>query len=138
MAPQTPSFWHRSVLATFAGVIVGIIVVVIVETLGHTIFPPPDGVNLRNSEELAAIMDTIPMEAKVAVLIAWFCGVFAGGVTALKMSRGDAWPAWAVAAALYTGSLITMFQIPHPIWMIAGSMIVTIAGVWAAIKVAGP
>ena len=49
----------RPILGTLAGVVVGVIVVGLVESFGHMIFPPPEVVNLKNPEELTVIMDTI-------------------------------------------------------------------------------
>ena len=126
----------RSILGTLAGVVAGVIVVGLLEGFGHMIFPPPEGVNLMNPEDLSAIMNTISLGAKISVLIAWGAGVFVGGVAALFITKSETWPAWAVGAVLLMGGFYTMTTIPHPIWMIFGAVLVTLAGVYGALKVA--
>jgi len=125
----------RPILGTLAGVFVGVIVVALIESFGHVIFPPPEGVNLKNPDELNAIMDTIPLGAKVSVLVAWGAGVFAGAVTALLIAKSETWPAWAVSAVLLAGGFYTMVTIPHPIWMIFGAVLVTFVGCYSSLKI---
>lgn len=126
----------KSALAVIAGLIVGVIVIMIVEAIGHMIYPPPEGVDLKDPAQLAAIMDSIPLGAKIAVLVAWGLGIFAGGVTAVKISGGKTWPAKAIAAILFAGAIATMFMIPHPVWMIAGAVVVTLLGLFGATRFA--
>ena len=108
----------RPILATLAGILSGGVTVSIVESLGHLIWPPPPGTDLSNPEALAAIMDTIPTAALVAVLVAWIAGAFVGGWVAKKIDVGQG-----IRPSLVTGSVLmlfgvaTMIYIPHPIWM---------------------
>ena len=53
----------RAAFAGIAGVIAGIVIVFGAEAVGHMIFPPPEGVDLSDPEQLAAIMDQIPLGA---------------------------------------------------------------------------
>jgi len=124
----------RSILAVVAGVLVGAVVIFLTESLGHMIFPPPEGIDLKDPEQLKSIMKDIPLGAKLGVLAAWGAGVFAGGVAALLIARRWAPVAWVVAATLFTLAGVTMMAIPHPWWMIIGAVLVTCAGAVAAIK----
>lgn len=122
----------RTLLGIVAGVFLGVIVIMVVESLGHVIFPPPDGTDLKDPEALKAIMMDVPVGAKFAVLVAWGLGVFAGGAVARKIAADFPHAAWLVGVALFAAAAFTMMQIPHPVWMMAGSVIATIAGVFAA------
>ncbi len=126
----------KTILGTIAGLVVGVIMIMIVESIGHMIFPPPEGVDLKNPEELAAIMDSIPFGAKLAVLIAWGLGVFGGGLTGVKLSGGQTLPATIIAVMLLVFAGITMFMIPHPIWMMIGAIVVTLLGWYGATRFA--
>jgi len=114
-------------LGIIAGIIVGVIVVAIVESLGHMIFPPPEG-NLKDPEFLKSIMHEIPVAAKFAILLAWGLGVTAGGVVARLMTRGFLPASWIVGLVLFAGAAYTMFIIPHPRWMQINSIVFTIIG----------
>lgn len=127
----------RSVLGVAAGVIVGALIIFVVEAIGHGLFPPPAGVNVKDPRALAEIMDQIPFGAKLAVLLAWFLGILGGGVVGARIGQRWAPVAWIVAATLFAMAVITMIQIPHPLWMAAGSVIATVAGALGAIRFAG-
>ena len=108
----------KKALSVLAGVIAGGITVGIVESLGHLIWPPPEGTDLTNPEALAAIMDTIPTAAIAAVLVAWVCGAIVGGFTAGKIAKDPGYlPSIFAGAILMLLGVITMIAIPHPIWM---------------------
>ena len=122
----------RNVLGIVIGIIIGVIVIAIVESIGHIIFPPPEGVDLKDPDALKSIMKDIPIGAKLSVLTAWGLGVFAGGVAARKIAPGFPRGAWLVGVALFGGAAFTMVQIPHPLWMMIGAVLVTLAGIYAA------
>ena len=124
----------RNILGIIAGVIVGGIVIGIVEMAGHMIFPPPEGVDLKNPGELQNIMSEIPLGAKIAVLVAWFIGITAGGVVARIITHKAGFASWIVAALLFGAAAYTMTKIPHPSWMIVGAVAVTLLGAFLANK----
>lgn len=115
----------KSVLVAIAGILVGVLIVAVVESIGHMIYPPPEGVDLKDPEQLAAIIDTIPFGAKLMVLLAWGLGTFGGGVTGVFLSGRKVWPAGVVALAMLFAAGATLVMIPHPIWMIAATLVVT-------------
>ena len=121
----------RTILAVVAGAVIGVVVIAIVESIGHMIFPPPEGVDVKDPEQLKSVMDKIPVGAKAAVLVAWGLGVFAGGAVARFIAHAP-YAAWIVAAILFAGAAWTMFMIPHPLWMVLGAILATLMGVFAA------
>ena len=127
---------NRAVFATIGGVLVGIAIVFGAEMVGHMIYPPPEGTNLSDPEQLRAIMDEIPLGAKIAVLIAWGLGTFGGGTVGVLLSGRKAWPAGVVALVMLTAAGVTLFAIPHPIWMVAGTLVVTIVAWFLATRLA--
>ncbi|MEM8935420.1 MAG: hypothetical protein AAGC77_03340 [Pseudomonadota bacterium] len=125
----------RTVIGVVVGMIVGVIVVAVVESLGHMIFPPPAAVDLNDPEALQTIMDEISVAAKAAVLVAWGLGVLIGGIVARRISRGAPLAAWSIAAFFLAFAAMTMTQIPHPLWMVVGAVVVTILGAIVANRV---
>lgn len=124
----------KNIGAVAVGVLAGALVIFLVEGIGHTIFPPPEGVNLKDPAALATIMDKIPVGAKVAVVVGWFLGILAGGAAALYIGRRWAPVAWVVAVTLFAMAAISLLTIPHPWWMVAGAIIATLAGAVGSIK----
>lgn len=124
----------RIVIGIIVGLVVGIAVVAIMESIGHAIFPPPEGMDLKDPDAIKEMMAEISIGAKVAVLVAWGLGVFVGGVVARMISVGAAPAAWTVAGVLFAGAIVSMVMIPHPLWMVIGAVVVTLLGVFAANK----
>jgi len=116
---------QRAIFATIGGVVIAVVIVFIAEAIGHMIFPPPEGVDLKDPEQLKSIMSEIPLGAKIAVLVAWGLGTFGGGVAGVLMSGRKAWPAGIVALVMLAGAGATLFAIPHPMWMIVATLVIT-------------
>lgn len=68
-----------TILAVVAGVVVAVVIVFVFEAAGHSIWPPPPGLDVSDPEALKALMPSIPIGAKVAVVVAWVAGAFGGG-----------------------------------------------------------
>jgi hypothetical protein len=117
----------RLILGVVVGAIIGMVVIFAVEGVGHTIFPPPPGVNLTDPAQLSTVMSRIPFQAKVAVLLAWFLGALAG-VSAANLAAGRrAWAGRIVVLLILAMSVFNMTTIVHPLWM----MIVAVLGILA-------
>jgi len=127
----------RITLGVLAGLVVGMLITGVIESVGHALFPPPPGVNLTDPAAMASVMDKIPLGAKVGVLIAWFLGVLAGASTALLIAGRRQPGGWIVGAVLFAFAAWTMATIPHPAWMVAGAVLAEFAAVIAADRAFG-
>ncbi len=127
----------KGLLGVIAGVAVGIVTVLIAESAGHLVWPPPLGIDMNDPEALKELMLIAPIEAKLAVLIAWGLGTFSGSAVAINVSGRASWPAWLTAFILFGLALWTMTFIPHPDWMLFGATALTLvsaitaAFIWA-------
>jgi ABC-type lipoprotein release transport system permease subunit len=127
----------RLILGVILGLLTGVVVTATVEGVGHTIFPPPPGVNLTDPATLKTVMSQIPLEAKVAVLLAWFLGVLFGASTANLIAGRRALAGRIVATALFAFSVWTMATIPHPAWFVASAVMAAILAAFAADRAFG-
>ncbi|MCC7269070.1 MAG: hypothetical protein IT546_17245 [Caulobacteraceae bacterium] len=116
----------RLILAVLAGVVVGVIVVGVVEGMGHTIFPPPPGVDLTDPAQLKTAMAQLPVQAKIWVLLAWFLGTLAGASTGNLIAGRRRWAGRAVSMVLFVFAVWTMLTIPHPAWFAAAAVAATL------------
>lgn len=124
----------RIVGGIIAGLVVAVALVAAIESIGHLIFPPPEGVDLKDPETLKTIMNEIPMGAKVAVLIAWFGGAFGGGIVAKLISKVS-WSPWVITAFMLAMGGYTLTLFPHPVWMIIGAVLLPIFAGFLATRV---
>ena len=121
----------RNLAAVVAGLVVAMLVIGGVEAMGHAIFPPPPGLDLARAEDKARIMEAIPIEAKIAVVVAWFLGSLAGASTAIAIAQ-RVLPAWIVAVAIAGLGLWTTQLFPHPDWMLASAVVLPLVAVLVA------
>jgi hypothetical protein len=127
--------WLRNILAVFAGVIVSGIVVGVVESVGHLIWPPPPGVDVSQPEALAALMDQIPLPAKLNVVLAWWLGAFVGaGVAAHLAGSRPAVLGYVVGAIQLSGGIATLLMIPHPAWMVVSALVAAPSAAFVAVR----
>jgi len=128
----------KKILPVVAGVIAGGITVFIVESIGHLIWPPPEGIDITDPEGLAQLMDVIPIGALVFVVIAWIAGAIAGGFVAGKMAKDPSYlPGIITGAVLMVFGVMTMVSVPHPIWMWIFGIVAPVPSAWYGSKLAG-
>ncbi|MCB2113712.1 MAG: hypothetical protein KDD85_09200 [Parvularculaceae bacterium] len=120
----------KSVLSVVVGVIAASIIILAVELIGHSIYPPRAELDPTDPASIAMI----PLSAQIAVVIAWFSGAFGGGIVASRIANRWAPPAWVVAATILLLAGSTMLQIPHPAWMVIGAVAATGLGGWLSVK----
>lgn len=106
----------RKLIGILVGAVVAMLTVAIVEMLGHRLYPPQVGLDMRSPDGVASYIAAAPTGALVAVVLAWFAGAALGGWTAARIGR---WPAaaWIIAALIALGGVYNATQIPAPLWM---------------------
>lgn len=109
----------RRILAGIAGIVAMLVTVMLVEAVGHTMFPPPPGTHLQDPEALKALMASMPLGALAMVVLGWLLGAAFGAMLAARLARPHGLgPAMAVGVAMLLASAATMLMIPHPLWMV--------------------
>ena len=121
----------RTALAIVVGVMVAAIVVFAMEGLGHDLFPPPADLDLSNPQDQARLMATMPLAAKLMVVLAWFLGALGGSAAAIAVVRKPL-AGWIVATVMVALSLWTTQMLPHPAWMVACAVLLPPAAAWLA------
>lgn len=127
----------RMILGVALGLVVGVVVVAVVEGVGHTIFPPPAGVDLTDPAALKTVMSQVPLEAKVAVLLAWFLGALAGASTANLVAGRRALAGRITAAIIFAFAAWTMATIAHPAWFMVSAVVAVLLAALAADRAFG-
>lgn len=126
-----------TVLGVVIGVIVGMVIILAVEGVGHTIFPPPPGVNLTDPAQLSTAMSKIPLQAKIGVLLAWFLGTLGGASAANLIAGRRAWAGRIVGLIVLALSIFNMTTIQHPAWMAVSAVLAILFGAFVADRAFG-
>jgi hypothetical protein len=123
----------RSILAVLAGLVVAWITVSLFEFASMHTFPPPPGVDVRDPQQVAALVSRMPAGALALVLAGWVVGAFDGGLVAALIAKRRV-PAVVVGALVALGALAMVMMVPHPLWMsIAGVFLpvpAALSGAW--------
>ncbi len=119
----------RNLGAVLAGCVLGVIVILFVEMMGHAFYPPPKEVReaLRSKDlevqkkAIEKYLPNAPVGAMLFVPLAWGVGTLAGGYLAGRVANpGSQDVAWGVGGLMLLCAVIVLSAIPHPIWMQAG------------------
>lgn len=131
----------RNLLAVILGVIVAGFAVMGVESLGHSLYPPPAGLSPEDPKAIAAYIKAAPFLALVFPLLAWATGAFAGGAIAAYAAAGRRTRRFGTIVGLIflMMAAMTMWMIPHPLWfMLAAPFACLIPGWFGGLVGARP
>ena len=109
----------KNIGAVLLAVVVGNIIIYSMHLLGHAIYPLPEGVDMNNSEQLAAYIPKMPLGALLMVLLAHQAGSFAGSILACGLRRKSGHVmriGWVVGGLFLVFGVLNLFMLPHPVW----------------------
>lgn len=108
----------RKISATVVGILVAFSCVLLVETIGHTIWPV--GLDVGKKIDLA----TLPMGALISVLAGWVVAVFVGVIVTAAIIKGQSpWPPRITAVLFLAACGFNLAAIAHPAWFLASAAI---------------
>lgn len=106
----------RAIGGTLGGIVVAVLVILLVERIGHIFYPMPGDVDMTDPGAVGLALGAAPLAAKLIVVGAWFVGALVGALVAGLISRAY-WPGWIVAGFVALGGILNIVLIPHPVWM---------------------
>jgi hypothetical protein len=121
----------RNVFAVVFGVVTAVILIMIVETLGHSVYPPASTIDFKDMQAMEEYVDTLPIGALLFVMMAWETGTIGGGLVACFIARNRAMVyASIVGGMVLFGTVFTLTTIPHPLWFSITSVIGIAVATW--------
>lgn len=118
----------RLVVGCLAGILAAMLLIAGIQTVGHQIFPPPEGLADASGDQLAALIAAIPFEAWIPVLVSYLLGAEAGAAIAGLISRRPGLTAAIVGAVLLGATAANLTLLPHPTWFAIASVVAVVAG----------
>jgi hypothetical protein len=127
----------RGAMSLLVGCVAGGAIVLVVESFGHRLYPPPPGADFTTAEGRAAAMAQAPARALWFVILAYALGALIGGALAVRIARSPSvMPAIVVGGVLMLGGLSNLVALPHPWWMTIATIVVFLPAAWAGGKLA--
>jgi hypothetical protein len=119
----------RGLLAVLAGMVTGFVIIFAIEALGHSIYPPPAGLDMNNPTTAFAYVQNMPVGALLFIALAHFAAALFGNVVTLLVAKRKRLPAIIFSVLLIAGTGSLFVMMPHPLWF----MFVDLLGVLLAI-----
>ena len=125
----------RNIGAGLAGVIISMVLVWVVEKIGHVVYPPPADLNFADPDAMRAYIETLPLGALLFVAAAWFIGTLGG--TCAACAIGTAKPiifAGVVGGLMLVATVMNLVMIPHPTWFSILGVVGILIAAWLGTK----
>jgi hypothetical protein len=117
----------RGVVAVVSGILAGIAAIFIIALIGGMLVPRPERMDGFSPEQLVAAFPTLPLAAKVAIVVSWFGGALAGAAVAKLIARRP-WAAWTLAGVFAIYVLFSTLVLPMPSWLQAVAVLAPLIG----------
>ena len=127
----------RKILAILIGGVVAVVLVSLIEYLGHRVYPVPQGLDISDSVAMAEYVNSMPLLAFGFVLASWAVGTLVGAwVGCLIAGEGFYLIAGIIGALMLAGSIMTLVAIPHPLWFSISGVLLVVLMTFAAVRLA--
>lgn len=104
----------RQFLATVAGLAAGVLVIMLVQYIGHRIVKVE--INATTPEEFIEAVKNLPPKAFIPVAISHALGALIGMIISRRVTKRSIAPIIYVGAILTLMTLVNLLSFPHPVW----------------------
>jgi hypothetical protein len=105
----------RALLSVAAGIALAFVGIALIQSIGHQMYPPPEGIDPTDREAFAEIVAQMPVGTLLMVLLAYGLGTFAGAWLAARLA-GRWFYAMLVGGVMMLAGVSNLVAIPHPWW----------------------
>lgn len=129
----------RNIVGLLGGLVLGGLVNMGLILLGPSIIPPPPGVDVTNSESIAASMHLFEAKHFIVPFVAHALGVLVGAIAAFFIAASyRPQIAYLVGAVFFAGGIWASMIIPAPTWFIGVDLVFAYFPMaWIGAKLAG-
>jgi len=129
----------RNIAAMIAGIVTAFVTIMLIDKIGHMIYPPPEGLDFTDPDALRPYFATLPIGAFLFILASSVVAAFIGTLIACYIGTANATLFGAVVGGIVLAATIANFiAVPHPLWLSLATLIGIVASTLFAIRVAPP
>ena len=127
----------KSIAVSFGGVFFAVVIVAMVQQLGHKLFETPQGLAGATPEKqielIRAWLPTAPFGSVAMVLVSWISGTYLGSWFSARFTAELPYAhAAPTICVMVLCALLMLLELPHPMWMNIASLLILPAGYWGA------
>jgi hypothetical protein len=126
----------RNTVVVLVGLAVGIGLIMLVQGIGHKMYPPPEGLNSDDTEAIQAYLSSAPLMALLMVPISYFIGGLGAELVTCRWTKGNNTSILIVGLLLLIATIMTLFDFPHPTWMVLVNILATLLPLGTALYLA--
>ena len=117
------------------GMVAAISVMFVLESVAHSIYPSPAGLDFNKREAVRAFIFGLPFGAFALLILAYVAASFVGGlVSSVLAGRESRTPALIVGALLTVSGVANLVAMPHPLWFMIVSSSVYLPSAWLGFR----
>lgn len=109
--------------------VAALVTIAAVEFIGSLLFPQAAPVDWTEQVAVDTWVASIPLGAKLTVVLGWLLGALVGAWAAARIARRSA-IGWVPAGLVVVAGIADITMIPHPLWMSIAALVSPIAGGW--------
>lgn len=127
----------KNVKGLLLGFFIGLLVIGIIEALGHFIYPIPKGFDFENELLLKEYINKLPIPAFLFIAGAHGVGTFIGSFIANRVSQSIGPIGLIISSLFLILTIVNLLIVPfHPIWFVITDILITFSFGWMAFKIA--
>ena len=108
----------KKTIAVLIGVLAGIALVTLSDMFSQWAYPSGEVLDLTNPTAVENYMNRLPLGALLIMAAGWCMSAFTGGVLSAYIYINKPGQVSIVTGIiLFSGTLVNLYQIPHPLWM---------------------
>ncbi len=119
----------RRLLAVIGGIVIGVLLIGITQSIFHVLMPPPAGMDMSNPAKMEGYMATMPIWQLFLIFISYTIGAFGGGFAGGRLTEDEPQViGLIIGGGLTIFTLMTLLEIPHPVWFWFPALMIPIPG----------
>lgn len=127
----------RKVTSIMFGLIIAVALVIVVQMIGHSIYPLPPGTDFNDPESIRAMMDSISPLSLVIGILSYVLGTFGGGLFASLIARETpSLYAAVIGTFVMLGAVLNLYSVPHPLWFSVSAIVSIVAAALITSRIA--
>ena len=121
----------RNIAAGIVGLLVAILIVHLVQMLGHSVYPLSENIDPDDPEQVEVLMTSAPVGAVLFVGASWALGAFAGTLVGAVIATAKPLVYAIVSGGfVLAAAVIVLIVMPHPWWFTISAPLAIVVGAY--------
>ena len=123
----------RSVLGALIGIATAVVTVMLMDFLSHSIYPPPAGIEIVDTEAMNVYLASAPVGALAIVLAGYLMATFDGVFVACLIGRAQPLIyALVIGVLMLAATASNLLMLRHPTWFSVSAIVGIVVSAWLA------